>query len=532
MADDVVTFGGPARGSRYAEEEIESLFHVHYPSMVRGACRLTGDWELAEYLTQVTYLRLWRRLRWGLISDPGSAPELLRASVQRMAGPSIQRRWFERRLRQQPASRAGATVSRWQPPAAPEDPDATVDTDQAWLDFLELRSRARKNWRNGLAGATAAAVLAAAAIATPLLITGSPVAKGPAAATSPGSYPSAIVARIPVSSVVELVGTATQAWAVRVSSEQAGVPQSYQLVGINLRTNKVTLRRNVGRTQPGLAVAAGLVWLTTPYGRVRGQVVGLDPATGRVVRRVHLLGGGCTYLGLSVSQLIASCFIRPPLASDFVGINPANGQVIWLEVTNPAKAQMGPIVAGQQSVWYVYNRVGIAGLVQSGSLVRGVAANDPAYHGSNARTQALAYGNGSLWVLGSDESVARIDPSSGVVQRVYNPRSYDPKGYGGLNYLAVASGSLWFLDDGYPFSGVIRVSIATGRQTGRVPIAATACGEMTCSQIYATPGIIWVPTQLQLLRINPALVSPSLLDQAIAPPEGPCGTPFQGSCLP
>ena len=62
MADDIVTFGGPPRGSkRDAAETIESLFHAHYPGLVRAAFSSVGDWDLAEQLVQEAYLRLWRR---------------------------------------------------------------------------------------------------------------------------------------------------------------------------------------------------------------------------------------------------------------------------------------------------------------------------------------------------------------------------------------------------------------------------------------------------------------------------------------
>jgi len=37
-----------------------------------------------------------------------------------------------------------------------------------------------------------------------------------------------------------------------------------------------------------------------------------------------------------------------------------------------------------------------------------------------------------------------------------------------------------------------------------VPVPAGACGQEVCSQIYATPGAVWVPTFEQLIRIDPA----------------------------
>jgi hypothetical protein len=51
---------------------------------------------------------------------------------------------------------------------------------------------------------------------------------------------------------------------------------------------------------------------------------------------------------------------------------------------------------------------------------------------------------------------------------------------------------------------VLRVSEATGRPAGGVAVAPNSCGQQTCSQIYYTPGSVWVPTAEVLIRIAPA----------------------------
>jgi hypothetical protein len=107
-------------------------------------------------------------------------------------------------------------------------------------------------------------------------------------------------------------------------------------------------------------------------------------------------------------------------------------------------------------------------------------------------------------VLGAAEKLARIDAATGRLVGYYTYRNYDPARAGGLDYLAAGGGWLWFIDNGYPFSGVLRVSEATGEPSGGVPIPPSSCGQVTCSQIYVTPGSVWVPTAELLIRIDPA----------------------------
>src|SRR5258708_33935540 len=85
-----------------------------------------------------------------------------------------------------------------------------------------------------------AAAVAVAAIAVPILAGSQPgnrAPRRPAASTgvpgSPRTYPRAIVARIPVSGVMDVVGNSTQAWAVRAVGQPETIT-SYQLVGMNL----------------------------------------------------------------------------------------------------------------------------------------------------------------------------------------------------------------------------------------------------------------------------------------------------------
>jgi len=49
---------------------------------------------------------------------------------------------------------------------------------------------------------------------------------------------------------------------------------------------------------------------------------------------------------------------------------------------------------------------------------------------------------------------------------------------------------------------VLRVSESTGRPAGGVRLAPNSCGQVVCSQIFYTPGSVWVPTAELLIRID------------------------------
>ena len=383
-----------------------------------------------------------------------------------------------------------------------------IDTDGAWRELRLRRSRAGHNRRRWLAAAAAASVVAVVATAIPLLsgsLSAAPPGRhptGPASrpSTAPGtfrSYPGAIVARIAVSGVVDVVQAGARAWAVRNSGSTAS--DSYQLVGIDLRTDRSTLRVNLGRSFRAVVAGHGMVWLTTTKGQAQGQLERIDPATGGVITTLHLPVGRCSYATYGGGRLWAQCADGRG-ATLFLRINPVTGVVDGR--FGPVRGQFGSIAVAPQGVWY-NNYSGISGLVGAGSAARAITVRDPAYPVSFAYAQSLVYSQGFIWVLTNDESVAKINPATGRVVRVYTYASYDPADNGGLDFLAAGGGSLWFLDDGYPFSGVLRVSEATGRPLGGVTVPSGSCGE-ACWQIYVSGSAVWVPTMESLLRIDPA----------------------------
>ena len=550
MPDDVITLGGPERPTRSdADESIETLFHAHYPQIVSTAFARVADWDRAEQLARQAYLRLLRHGR--LIADPPAALQYLQRVVTDLSGEMISHKVTGRRVVAMGIAGEGAVergavgkrsaeagavehgavtngrvdrAAATKPEAAADVPlpgDITprtggrvIDTDRGWREFEQLRARASTKLRRTLA-AGVVAVIAALAIAVPLL--GGTHGRRPPphrsaagnAPTSPRTYRRAIVARFELSGVISVAGNSALAWAVRSASQPATIEQpaaatGFQLVAIDLGKNVILYRKNLGRHPRAVAAGAGRVWLTTPYGRARGQIMRIDPATGRVVRKLHLPAGPCTALSFGFGHLFASCEVTGPTTTKFWRINPHTERA-W-QLTGTLHTGVSSIFAAPQALWYVANYYGqITGLANAGGNPQRVTVHDPSFRRAYLGIQSLVYGDGSLWVLGGDEAVTRIDPSTGRVVRHYTYRTYDPGRAGGLDFLTVGNGWLWFLDDGHPFSGVLKVSEATGLPVGKVPIAVNSCGQQSCSQIYYTPGSVWVPTAEQLIRIDPAL---------------------------
>lgn len=386
------------------------------------------------------------------------------------------------------------------------------DTGRAWRDLRLLRSRRTRN-RRVMAAAAAITTAAAIAIIVGALQAGPSAGSGskrpsePSTGSSRGpgavrTYPGAIVARIPVGGVINLVGDAAQAWAVRAAGPLG--TGKYQLVRIDLRTNEVTLRSNLGRRPELIAFSGKALWLTTRNGQQGGQLVRINPATGTVVTTLHLPAGRCTGLAYSGGQLLAysggqlwaTCETTGN-AHDFFRIDPASGRVDWR--AGPVPDQNGPMAATPLSIWYASYNSGLHGLIDQGGRVRSVTVHDLAFPTSFTYTNELVYGDGAIWAITSDESIARIDPATGHVTRVYTYRTYDPHYSGGLQILAVGRGSLW-LSDGLR---VLRVGMATGRPLAEVRAGPGVCNQQLCLPLYSTPGAIWMPASTQLIRIDP-----------------------------
>jgi len=385
----------------------------------------------------------------------------------------------------------------------------SVPEDIVSLGGSERRSRAQrlKGWlaRFAAGRGRVVAIAAVAAFVVTIPVTAVILSSG-SSGQAPGNggdrnsggmppapaVPAGTVARIPLSRVVSIAGDAGQLWAVRFLGRASG---EYELVKIDVHTDKIMLRVTLGQAYEAVAAGAGTVWLTRPFGRMRGQLERVDPATGHVVKIVRLPGVWCGSLTFSAGSLLAECRTRPPGAK-FVLLNPMTGTTEWASA--PVSDAASLAAAAPDGVWYT-TPVGISGLERAGSSARPLITR--AYSVSLALTQSLVYSGGFIWAMTGDEKVAKIDPDTGKIVRIYTYRTYDPGFVGSLRYLAVGQGSLWFLGEGQ-LSGVLRVSIATGMPIGWVlPRGLVSCGQ-PCGAIYDTQGAVWVPTTKWLIKIT------------------------------
>jgi hypothetical protein len=316
-----------------------------------------------------------------------------------------------------------------------------------------------------------------------------------------------------MSGVMAVVGNSVQAWAIR-AVEQPGTATTYQLVGMDLQKKAspldadqdfgpgatVLYQVNLGHEPRSIAAGAGRLWLTTSSGQARGQIVRLDLATGQILSTIHIHAGPCTAISFSSAHLFASCNVGGARRNAIWRINPVTQQVFRL--TGTLHGYISSLTAAPRGLWYVVNFSSIAGLTNTGGNPQPVTARDPGYQNLPPGGQGLVYDSGSIWALSGGERLTQINALNGRVMQVFTYRNYDARRAGGLDFLAAGGGWLWFLDNGYPFSGVLRVGETTARPAGGVAIAPNSCGQQVCSQIFYTPGSVWVPTAELLIRID------------------------------
>lgn len=97
---------------------LSDLYRSEYAGLVRLACLLVDQREVAEELVQEAFVRLDRS--WDRVRDPAAQPAYLRSIVMNLARSSLRRRLVARRHRPAPA-----------PDAAPAEDHAVLREDQA-----------------------------------------------------------------------------------------------------------------------------------------------------------------------------------------------------------------------------------------------------------------------------------------------------------------------------------------------------------------------------------------------------------------
>ncbi len=377
------------------------------------------------------------------------------------------------------------------------DPGSPVDTDVAWRRFIRLRRQAAVQ-RRVIAAGVAVAVVAATAVGAAFAHRGN---RGvPSLGTHVNHFVNTgrlgITARIAVPGAGGAPGDEGMAGVVTGQGGQVwAITYSDRLIRIDPATNRVTLHTHIaGLTD--MTAGAGVIWLLTTAG-VHGELLKLDPVTGSVVATLPL-PRPCDQVSYAGGQLWLAC--ATGRASTFLRLDQVSGRV--LARGGPAHGVYS-IAATGDGIWYAGDS-GVSGFVGSGSRPHWVNAADPQ---GFTDTNSLIFADGAVWAFDGGESVAKIDPETGRIIRVYDSAAYDPSDPSGLDFFAVGQNSLWFLNDGHAAAtSVLRVSLASG-----LPLAQASgigsCGE-PCWQIYAAGGSIWVPTQTHITRIDPVRREP------------------------
>lgn len=374
--------------------------------------------------------------------------------------------------------------------------DRPVETGAAWRRFAVRRRQAAAARVQRLVTVTAVGALAVAAVVVPYALRQGGGGGGHARPADSGRG-LAITARFAIPGRGHRPGDIDIVDAVGGQHGQVWVT-TYDgtLARIDPRSDRVTLRRHL----PGLTdltVGAGAVWAVISVKRphIKTQLVRLDPVTGRKIAGVDLIPR-CPAISFGGGELWTAC--ADGHGTDFVRFDPST--LHYLTQSGPAFG-VSSFAATAHGVWYV-GHSGVSGFVGSFKLTW-VNASDP---NDLTNSDSLVYSRGSVWAFDGGESVARINPVTGRITKVYSSARYDPTEVLGLNYFAVDRSSIWFVrSSGYETTAVLRVSLATGRPIGRVS-GVGSCGE-PCWQIYVAQGSAWVPTQTQLVRVSPGRAS-------------------------
>ncbi|MFL5946217.1 MAG: protein kinase domain-containing protein [Gaiellaceae bacterium] len=323
--------------------------------------------------------------------------------------------------------------------------------------FSVVRRRRRRTGR-WLVGA-GAAVLAVAAVAVALAV------RGGEGVTVP---PNSVAVVDPQSlDTVAAVGVGNTPTATAASSRWTWAVNSNDGIGtisrIDARTRRVVSTFSVGGTPRVLVAAFGSLWV----GTTEGRVARVEPDTDLIERSWTLPNAGETnnaFVPDHGAGWLAAGRDTVWAASTraISAIDPASSQL-----TSRQSATWGPLAYGFGSLWVLGDELERL----SPRTLRRVDAVELA-DGSFA----LAAGSGGVWVANEDDGTAvQIDPVQGVVSRTYDVG-------GAPTSVAVGGGVAWVTTDA---GKIARIDPRTGELTSR------ALGGAPRHVSYAATGV-WV----------------------------------------
>ena len=230
-----------------------------------------------------------------------------------------------------------------------------------------------------------------------------------------------------------------------------------------------------------LSQGAGAIWLSNPPTR---EIYRLDPSTGETVATVRVPQLPCAASDFGFGALWTATCEKPGLAK----IDTATNRIAAHVALPAGAADIGgeaSVAAGEGAIWVVLHDDSVARIVP-GSLE--VVARISVRPGA----AAVRAGEGGVWVTNPAKSlVQKIDPASNRVVATTRV-GLTPR------FLAVGEGGVWTLNqaDG----SVTRIDPATGEVAATIPAQVTGGG----GDITTGAGSVWVRGSGYLLtRIDP-----------------------------
>jgi streptogramin lyase len=167
------------------------------------------------------------------------------------------------------------------------------------------------------------------------------------------------------------------------------------------------------------------VWAVPAGGSDVSRLTRIDPDSARVAEEFEIPGGAW-----SVRAGAGALWVAYPDADRVRRIDPATGSV-----TAVVETGRGPrfLVVGEGAVWVLNQRSGSVSRIDPSTAASvEIPVDDGPMEGGD-----ISVGHGSVWIRGTNELVARIDPATNAVaERIGEPSA-------GSASVAVVEGQLW-----------------------------------------------------------------------------------------
>lgn len=220
------------------------------------------------------------------------------------------------------------------------------------------------------------------------------------------------------------------------------------LLKLNPDTGETLSAAKVPDTSSGLDAGAGAVWLLKEEA---GTVLRLDPASGRVERRVRVGGSPAEVVAAETVWVAVSDSDR---SGRVVGIDPRTSEIVT-EIKAPGAVESVAVDDASGDVWAaIPEPTRSSGEREGGQLLR----IDPAAGSISERLAVpggvsdAVVGGGAVWALDPDGDLLKIDPEESLVSGI------TPLGPPGPREIEFGTGAVWIAS----VDTLARVNPATG----------------------------------------------------------------------